>query len=164
MKGEPEILKHLQKALSMELTAIRQYLLHAHLLADWGLDGLSAKMKQEMQEELGHADRLMARLMFLDGEPDLTSADAINRAQSLKDMFEADLRDEYEARKYHAAAARASEAAGDIGTRDVFTSLLLDEEGHIGWLETQLGLLDRLGEKIYMQMHVAGAAAPGAEA
>lgn len=156
MKGDATVLKHLQTALGMELTAVRQYLLHAHLLADWGIDKLAAKMKQEMQEELGHADQIMARMMFLEGEPDMRSAEPVNRAQSMKDMLEADLRDEIEARKYYTAAARAADEAGDLGTRDLFQRLTLDEEGHIAWLETQLALLGRIGEPAYLQMQVSG--------
>jgi bacterioferritin len=156
MKGDAKVLKHLQPALGMELVAVRQYLLHAHLLADWGLDKLSAKMKQEMQEELGHADVILARMMFLDGEPNLTSPEAVHRAQTIKDMLEADLRAEFDARKYYAAAARAAEEAGDLGTRELFKQLTLDEEGHIGWLETQIGLLGRIGEPAYLQMQVSG--------
>ncbi|MEZ5924620.1 MAG: bacterioferritin [Hyphomicrobiaceae bacterium] len=156
MKGDPNVLKHLQTALGMELTAVRQYLLHAHLLADWGLDKLSAQMKQEMQEELGHADQIMTRMMFLEGEPDMKSAESVNRAKSIKDMLEADLQDEIEARRYYTAAARAADEAGDLGTRDLFQRLTLDEEGHIGWLETQLALLGRIGEAAYLQMQVSG--------
>jgi len=157
MRGDKAVLDHLQQALTMELTAVRQYLLHAHVLADWGLDKLSNKMKEEMQEELGHADVLLARMMFLDGDPDMTGGVGVARPQSLKDMFEADLRDEYEARTYYTAAANTAQKAGDLATRDLFTQLVHDEEGHINWIETQIGLIDRLGEPNYMQMQISGA-------
>lgn len=154
MKGEEAVLNHLQKALTMEFTAVHQYLLHAHLLDDWGLSALSDKLHEEMEEELGHANKLLQRILFLEGDPDVRSVDSIARAQTVKDMFESDLRDEYEARSYYTKAANACQEAGDIGSRDLFTSLIHDEEGHIDWLETQLGLIDRLGEQSYMQLYV----------
>ena len=91
MKGEPKVLQNLQRALTMELTAIHQYLLHSHVVADWGLDKLAASMRAEMQEELTHANELIERIMFLDGEPDVSALDSIGRAQGIKDMFEIDL-------------------------------------------------------------------------
>lgn len=155
MQGDKAVLEHLQQALTMELTAVRQYLLHTHIVADWGLDKLSNKMKEEMQEELGHANVLLARIMFLEGDPDMTGGAGVSRPQSLKDMFEADLRDEYEARSYYTTAADTAYKAGDLATRDLFTQLVHDEEGHIDWIETQIGLLSRLGEANYMQMQIS---------
>lgn len=154
MKGNEQVLKDLQTAVTMELTAVRQYLLHAHVLADWGLQKLSDKMKAEMQEELGHVDQFMERMIFLEGDPDLVADQGIARAQTLKDMFEADLRDEYEAREFYTKASNAAHEAGDIGTRDLFATIVHDEEGHIDWLEGQLDLLNRLGEVGFMQMYV----------
>lgn len=154
MKGEPEVLENLQRALTMELTAVHQYLLHAHIAADWGLGKLADKLREEMHEELGHADVLAERIVFLDGEPDMQSVDSVARAQTIKDMFECDLKDEYEARAYYTKAASVAQNAGDLVTRDLFTKLVHDEEGHIDWIETQLGLIDRLGESTYLQMQV----------
>ena len=154
MKGDEKVLEHLQKALTMELTAVRQYLLHAHVLADWGLDKLAHKMKAEMHEELGHADSYMERMMFLDGDPDLASGERVNRAKSLKDMLEADLKDEYDARTFYTKASDVAHQAGDIGTRDLFAAIAIDEEGHIEWLEGQLDLLNRMGEVGFTQMYV----------
>jgi len=154
MKGEDIVLQHLQKALTMEFTAVHQYLLHSHLLKDWGLEGLGAKMTEEMDEELGHANKLIERMLFLEGNPDMTSMNKVDRSQTLRDMFEADLRDEHEARKAYTQAAQACQEAGDLVSRDLFTELVHDEEGHIDWLETQLGLIDRLGEQGYTQLQV----------
>lgn len=155
MKGNKEVLEHLQTALTMELTAVRQYMLHSHVLADWGLQKLADKMKAEMQEELGHADRFIERIIFLEGEPELAADKGVVRAQTLKDMFEADLRDEYEAREFYTKASNAAHEAGDIGSRDLFAEIVHDEEGHIDWLEGQIDLLDRLGEVGFMQMYVS---------
>lgn len=155
MKGDKKVLEHLQTALTMELTAVRQYLLHAHVLADWSLDKLSAKMRLEMHEELGHADQFITRMMFLNGEPDLVCNQPVARSATLKEMLEADLKDEYEARTFYTKASDVAHSAGDIGSRDLFAAVALDEEGHIDWLEGQLDLLKRMGEVGYMQMYVA---------
>ena len=154
MKGDKKVLEHLQSALTMELGAVRQYLLHSHVLADWGLDKLAAKMKAEMHEELGHADQYIERMLFLNGEPDLASGNPVVRAKTLKEMFEADLKDEYEARTFYTKASDVAHSAGDIGSRDLFAAIVLDEEGHIDWLEGQLDLLKRMGEVGYTQMYV----------
>lgn len=156
MKGDKDVLADLQTALTMEFTAVHQYMLHAHVLEDWGLDRLAAKMREEMQEEMGHAQQFMARIMFLDGEPDAQSMNSVARAQSLKDMFEADLRDEYEARAFYTDASNRAHAANDLGTRDMFATIALDEEGHIEWLETQIGLLERMGEPGFYQLYASG--------
>jgi bacterioferritin len=159
MKGEKSILEHLQTALTMELSAVNQYLLHAHVLEDWGLDRLARKMRDEMKEEQGHADRLLDRLMFLEGAPDVGKLNSIGRGNSLRGILEANLRDEMEARGYYTKAAEAAFDKGDLGTRDLFRSLIADEEGHINFLETQLNLFDLIGEAAYAQLqarHDAG--------
>ena len=156
MKGDTNVLKDLQTALTMEFTAAHQYMLHSHVLEDWGLDRLAAKMREEMDEEMGHAQQFMARIMFLDGEPDAQSMNSVARSQSLKDMFEADLRDEFEARSFYTEASNRAHEANDIGTRDMFATIALDEEGHIEWLETQLGLLERMGEPGFYQLYASG--------
>jgi bacterioferritin len=94
MKTNSSSLENLQKALSMELTAVHQYLMHAHVLDDWGLDKLALKMREEMKEELGHAGRFINRILFLKGDPKISAEKTPQRSQSLKDMFEADLSEE----------------------------------------------------------------------
>ncbi len=160
MADKQKNVDNLQKALSMELTAAHQYQLHAHVLDDWGLDLLAAKMREEMLEEIGHSDEYMARLMFLSASPEVKMAKPPQRAQSLKDMFEADLADEKEAISFYTEAARAAYESGDVGTRALFEKIVLDEEGHMSWLETQLGLLARMGEKAFTAKYVSG---PGGE-
>lgn len=151
----------LQQALSMELTAAQQYLLHAHVLDDWGLDKLAAKMREEMQEELGHAGQFIDRILFLGGTPEVVPAKAPVRAESLKAMFETDRADEEEAIDFYTKAAREAGDAGDIGSRMIFEAIAVDEEGHWGWLDQQLGLLERMGEPAFMQVYFTGDA-PGA--
>lgn len=155
MKGDPKVLEHLQTALSMELAAVHQYLLHAHVAEDWGLDRLAAKMREEMHEELDHADEFMRRIMFLEGTPEMKAAKTPQRAQAIADLFEADLRDEQDAIKFYTQAARAAREAEDIGTRDLFENTVIDEEGHMTWLETQLNLIKRLGEPVYLSMQIS---------
>ena len=154
MKGDKTVLQNLQTALTMELSAVHQYLLHAHVLDDWGLNGLAAQMREEMDEEMGHAGKFMARMMFLEGEPDAQAMHSVARAQTLKDLFEADLNDEYDARKFYSASAAQAIEADDLGSAELFKQTALDEEGHIDWLENQLVLLEKLGEAGFYQLYV----------
>ncbi len=151
-------LKNLQKSLAMELTAAHQYQLHACVLADWGMDRLAGKMREEMQEELGHSDAFIARITFLKGEPELVFARQPTLAKELAEVFEADLADEKEAISFYTAAARQAADDGDIGTRVLFEKIALDEEGHMAWLELQLDLIKRMGEPAYIAKHIT---APG---
>jgi len=148
-------LSNLQTALAMELTAAHQYQLHASVLSDWGIDQLAAQMRKEMQEELGHSDDYITRILFLKGEPRLELAAPPVIAKSLVQMFETDLADEKEAITFYTSAARQANEAGDIGTRSLFERIVMDEEGHMGWLELQLDLLKRMGEPAYISKHMS---------
>lgn len=150
-------LKNLQKALQMELTAVHQYQLHAHVLDDWGLDKLAAQMRNEMQEELDHADTFINRIMFLNGKPDMEFHKKPVPAESLEAMFKADLVDEEGAIAFYTEAAKEASQQADVGSRTLFEKVLLEEEHHKAWLELQLSLLDRLGEKAYAAKYVTGA-------
>ncbi len=154
MNTKSECLENLQKALSMEIAAVHQYLLHAHVLEDWGLTQLGAQMREEMQEELGHAGTFINRIMFLGGDPKIEAAKAPHRSESLKDMFEADLADENDAVQFYTVAAQTAANASDVGTRTIFEQILLDEEGHMSWLQLQLDLLQRMGEPAYIARHI----------
>lgn len=140
---------NLNTALQMEMSAAHQYQLHAHVLEDWGLNKLAAKMREEMQEELGHSDRFIERVLFLKGDPKIAFEKAPQRAGSLVDMFKADLADEENAIAIYSKAAKAADDVNDIGTRALFEEIVLDEEGHKAWLELQLELSERIGEKAY---------------
>ena len=158
MSANAKVIKDLQTALSMELTAVNQYLLHALVCEVWGLTKLAAKMREEMAEELAHVEAYAQRIVFLKGDPELTPAKAPHRAQALEDMFEADLRDEQEAIQFYTRAARTADEAGDIGTRDIFERTALDEEGHMVWLEQQLALLKKMGEPTFLAMQIGDSA------
>ncbi|WP_272007576.1 bacterioferritin [Roseovarius sp. ZX-A-9] len=154
MKQTTKTLENLQTAVSMELAAVKQYLLHILTVEDWGLDKLAVKMRAEMLEELGHAEAYSRRMVFLGGSPVLKAAKVPSAAKSLKEMFEADLVDEKDAINFYTSAARDADEARDIGTRDLFERTALDEEGHMSWLELQLSLLERMGEPAFIAMHV----------
>ena len=150
-------MKNLQKALSMETSAMHQYQLHAHTLDDWGLDKLAAQMREEMTEEMGHSNEFMDRIIFLNGEPELAFYKKPVKAKSLEEMFKADLADEEEAIAFYTEAAMQAGEQADVGTRTLFEKIVLEEEGHKSWLELQLSLMDRLGDKAFAAKYVSGA-------
>jgi bacterioferritin len=152
-------IENLQRALSMELTAMHQYQLHACVLDDWGMGLLASKMREELQEELGHSEEYLVRILFLGGEPQLTLEKTPVRAKSLKQMFETDLADEREAIEFYTTASIEASEARDIGTRQLFERIAVDEEGHASWLELQLDLLQRMGEPAYIAKHMSDPAA-----
>lgn len=155
--SDTRILDNLQKAMQMEMTAAHQYQLHAHVLDDWGLDRLADKMREEMDEELGHSSQFIERILFLEGTPEIGFYKKPVKSDSLLEMFKADLADEEEAIKFYTEAAKAAYDESDIGTRTLFEKLVLDEEGHKEWLELQINLIGRLGEAVYSAKHVSGA-------
>ncbi len=154
MSSKKKVVENLQKGLAMELAAINQYFLHALVAEDWGLDKLAARMREEMEEEMGHAERFARRIVFLGENPDVAPEKAPHRAQELQDMFESDLRDEEDAIKFYTKASRVADEADDIGSRDIFEAIAVEEEGHKQWLELQLSLLKRMGEPNYIAMHM----------
>lgn len=154
MTDNSKSLENLQAAISMELAAVTQYLLHILTTGDWGLGKLAEKMRAEMLEELGHAEEYAKRMIFLGGVPEMKAAKIPSPAQSLQDMFEADLADEKDAISFYSKAARDAGEANDIGTRALFERTALDEEGHMAWLDLQLSLLKRMGEPAFIAMQI----------
>lgn len=152
-------IENLQRALSMELTAMHQYQLHACVLDDWGMGLLASKMREELQEELGHSEEYLVRILFHGGEPQLTLEKTPVRATSLKEMFATDLADEQEAIEFYTTASIQASEDRDIGTRQLFERIAVDEEGHSSWLELQLDLLERMGEPAYIAKHMSNPAA-----
>jgi bacterioferritin len=140
---------NLNKALQMEMSAAHQYQLHAHVLDDWGLNLLAAKMREEQAEEIGHSDQFIERILFLKGIPEIAFAKPPKRAETLTDMFRADLADEAGAIEFYTKAARQAYEGNDVGSRMLFEQIALDEEGHKAWLELQLDLIERIGEQAY---------------
>ena len=154
MMTKSKTLNNLQTALAMELTATHQYQLHAGVLDDWGMDLLATQMRTELQEELAHSEAFMVRILFLKGEPKMEFAKSPTRAKSLKAMFELDSKDEKEAIVFYSQASVQAAADGDIGTRQLFERIAIEEEQHMSWLELQLDLLERMGEPAYIAKHM----------
>ncbi|MBT9247535.1 bacterioferritin [Gemmobacter fulvus] len=149
MKGDAKVIEYLNAALRSELTAVSQYWLHYRLQEDWGFGRLADKSRAESIEEMQHADKLIARIIFLEGHPNLQKLDPLRIGQNLKETLEADLAAEHGARTLYIEARQHCDKVGDYVTRSLFDALLADEEGHIDFLETQLGLYDKLGEERY---------------
>lgn len=156
MTDRSKSIENLQTALAMELTAVNQYLLHAHTLEDWGLDKLASRMRDEMHEELGHAGQFIDRIMFLGGTPELSATKTPRMAESLQTLFEDDKAEEQGAIEFYSKAARDAADSNDIGTRTLFESIVMDEEGHWDWLDRQLATLKRMGEPAFMSIYMSG--------
>jgi bacterioferritin len=151
MKGDPKILQHLNAVLKNELTAINQYFQHARMFGHWGLVRLEKHEKDESIDEMKHADRLIQRILFLDGLPNLQDLDKLLIGESVTECLECDLKLEMAARAELKAAIADSETAGDFVSRELFTAILESEEEHIDYLETQLDLIKRVGLENYSQ-------------
>ena len=151
MKGDAKVIEFLNKALYNELTAINQYFLHAKMFKNWGLKELAEHEHKESIDEMKHADRLIERILFLDGLPNLQNLGKLFVGETPKEALECDLKLELLAVPDLKAAIAHSETAGDYVSRDLFAAILESEEEHIDWLETQLGLIARLGEPNYLQ-------------
>lgn len=165
MKGKPDVVARLQEALNLELGSSNQYRLHSHLLANWGYALLAKKEAEEATEELGHADRIIQRILFLGGTPNLEKSAAIHVGENVKGVLEADLKGEQEAIDSYSKSRKICEAAADFVTMRMFEDLLIDEDGHIDFIETQMELLKRLGDAGYAQLNaVSSNVAPSNEA
>ncbi|MDQ2066699.1 bacterioferritin [Xinfangfangia sp. CPCC 101601] len=149
MKGDAKVIEYLNAALRSELTAVSQYWLHFRLQEDWGFGHLAAKSRAESIEEMQHADKLIARIIFLEGHPNLQKLDSLRIGQNIRETLECDLAGEHDARTLYIEARRHCDTVGDFVTRSLFDELIADEEGHIDFLETQLSLYDTLGAAQY---------------
>jgi len=163
MKGDPRVIEHLNKALRLELTAINQYWLHYRLVEDWGYTRLAKREREESIEEMRHADRLADRIIFLDGLPNMQQLNPLRIGQTVREVLEADLGGEYDARTAYSEAREICRVAGDFVSMKLFEDLLQDEEGHINFLESQLRLHDEIGAERYglLQAEPADKVEPG---
>jgi bacterioferritin len=150
MKGDPKIIEHLNKALYNELTAINQYFLHAKMLKNWGLKELAEHEYKESIDEMKHADKLAERILFLEGLPNFQALGKLRIGESPREVIGCDLALELEALPTLRTAIADCELVGDAVSRKLFTDILDSEEDHVDWLETQLALIDRLGEQNYL--------------
>jgi bacterioferritin len=151
MKGDPQIIKHLNGVLKNELTAINQYFLHSRMFGNWGLSRLEEYEKDESIDEMKHADRLIKRILFLDALPNLQDLGKLLIGETIQECLECDLKLEMMAHKDLKAAIADSESVGDYVSRELFESILESEEEHIDYLETQLDLIKRIGIQNYSQ-------------
>ncbi len=157
MKGNKKVIDRLNEALKLELGAINQYWLHYRLLANWGYTKLAKKERKESIEEMEHADKIVDRIIFLEGHPNLQHVAPLMIGENLKEVLECDLKGEHIARESYSKSRDICREAGDYVTMQLFEGLLKDEEGHIDFLETQLDLLGRLGLENYGLLQSEGA-------
>jgi bacterioferritin len=152
MKGRKKVLQQLQKLLNGELAARDQYMAHSRIYKDMGLTKLYERLNHEMEEETEHADALMERMLFLEVQPDMNSADKVRVGSNVKEMLQNDLDVEYEVTAALKDAIEICEQEKDYDSRQILTKLLDDTEmDHAYWLEKQLGLIKRIGIKNYLQ-------------
>lgn len=154
MKGDAKVIEYLNRGLRSELTAINQYWLHYRMLDNWGLKEMAKVWKKESIEEMVHADRFVDRILFLEGFPNMQTLDQLRIGETVKEVLEADLKAEHEARALYQEAAAYCHGVRDFPSEDLFRELMADEEGHIDFLETQLDLVSKIGEQLYMQKHI----------
>lgn len=150
MKGDSAVLAVLNELLHGELTAVHQYMLHARMCQDWGYDRLYEKIHEESREELEHADQLIARILYLEGAPDVRKLDAVTPGANVREQLRADHALEASVVAGLNRGIKVSRSAGDAGSAELLEHLLVSTEAHANWLETQLTAIDQIGIERYL--------------
>jgi bacterioferritin len=154
MKGDTKLIEYLNGCLRNELTAINQYFLHAKMLDNWGIKKYAHKEREESIEEMKHADKIIERILFLEGLPNLQDLGKLKIGENIKEIIECDLKAEYESREYLIKVIRYCEEIQDYVSRELLEELLEDTEDHIDFLETQLQLIEKIGIQNFIQSWV----------
>jgi bacterioferritin len=154
MKGNEEVLMLLNQLLTNELTAINQYFIHAKMCQNWGFDRLAAKIREESIDEMRHAELVIDRILFLEGVPNLQRYHKLHVGETVKEQLESDLQLEYAAIAALNQGVAKTREYGDNASEDLFTRILVSEEAHTDWLETQLELIRQVGEQNYLSQQI----------
>ena len=154
MKGNPQVLAYLQEVLKAELTAINQYFLHAEMLNNWGYQRLYKYTRKESIEEMVHAEKVLERMLYLDGAPNMSELFVLRIGQNVKEQFQNDLALELEALPRLNKAIAVATEVGDNGSRELFEEILVDEEEHVDWLEAQLHMIEEMGIQNYLAAQI----------
>jgi bacterioferritin len=150
MKGNENVLTLLNDLLTNELTAINQYFVHAKMCANWGYNRLAAKIRAESIDEMKHADEVVSRILFLEGVPNLQRYHKLHIGETVREQLESDLQLEYAAIAFLNQGIAAAREVGDNASEDLMTRILVGEESHTDWIETQLELIRQVGEQNYL--------------
>jgi len=154
MKGKPEIIELLNEVLAGELVAINQYFLHAKMCQNWGYHRIASVVRAESIDEMRHAEKLSDRILFLEGLPNLQRLDQLTIGETVKEQLEADLALEKKALTRLNEGLQLCRKVGDNASEDLLRGILVDEERHTDWIETQLGLIAKLGEQLYLAQQI----------
>lgn len=156
MQGDAEIIELLNEVLTAELTAVNQYFIHAKMQQNWGYERIAAHTRDESIDEMKHAERIIERILYLDGVPNLQRLGSVRVGETVPEQIRLDLDVEYAAVERLNRCVAAAVDKGDNGSRELFEAILVDEEEHVDWLETQLAAIDAVGEPNYLAQQLYG--------
>jgi bacterioferritin len=154
MKGKEEVLELLNQLLTNELTAINQYFVHAKMCENWGYSRLAAKIRAESIDEMRHADLVITRILFLEGVPNLQRYHKLRVGETVREQLESDLQLEYAAIEFLNKGIEAARRASDNASEDLMTKILVSEEEHTDWVESQLELMRQVGDQNYLAQQI----------